>query len=121
LATHCHQLTILDCTGLSTLTDALLLALGAHCHALSTLLLSWVTKLTDVGVVALGAGCPHLATLSLHGIVGVHDDGLRALAAGCAATLIALDVRGCANLAALRTPEQLLTAFPRLRTFVLHT
>jgi F-box/leucine-rich repeat protein 2/20 len=113
----CRQLTTLDCTGLSQLSDAVLLALGASCATLSTLLLTWVTGLTDIGVVAVSRGCP-LAVLSLHGIKGVGEGSLSALAEHRASTLVALDIRGCVGIEG-RSRESIVALLPLVRTFVL--
>ena len=119
IAAHCAFIVTLDCTGLFKLTDASLHALSRGCHALRELLLSWAIQLTDAGVISIAKGCA-LEVLSLHGIKSVGQPSLEALVAHCAATLVALDVRGCIALKS-RTPEMLVNMLPKLNRFVLHT
>ena len=120
LAAHsAAALHTLDLTGLAKLTDAALLALAAHCAGLRTLLLTWCTKLSDAGVCAVAAACP-LEVLSLHGLLKATAASRAALVAHRAATLRALDVRGCSNMPS-RDPAELRAALPRLHTFALAT
>ena len=80
--------------------------------------MSWVTRVTDIGACAVARGCP-LHTLSLHGLKSVGEPSMSALVEHCAATLVALDVRGCVRIEG-RTPEALVRVLPRLTTFVIH-
>lgn len=119
LAQHCRMMTTMDCTGLAHLTDAALLALANGCPHLSTLILTWVIELTDAGVIPVVRSCP-LHTLSLHGLQGIGEPSFSALVECRAASLTAVDVRGCTGLET-RTPEALVRVLPRLRRFVLAT
>lgn len=112
------SLTQLDFTGLNDLADAPLLALGAVASALHSLSISWCLGVTDVGVAAIAAGCP-LEVLSLHGIRGLTAAALDALVAHRAASLVALDVRGCIGMGCPQ-PASLRARLPRVHTFVIH-
>lgn len=116
-AAHLHTL---DCTGVSGIGDAALAAVvRASGGALRQLWLSWATGVGDEGVLAVAQACPRLELLSLHGLLGVSDAALDALVhAPCAATLRALDVRGCKHLSR-REPEAIREVLPRVTTFVL--
>ena len=95
-----------------------LLALGAVASALHSLSISWCLGVTDVGVAAIAAGCP-LEVLSLHGIRGLTAAALDALVAHRAASLVALDVRGCIGMGCPQ-PASLRARLPRVHTFVIH-
>ena len=110
---------VLDCTGLSLLTDESIVPLGRRCPRLRILNLSWCKQVSDAGVCAVAEGC-RLELLSVHGNLNLTGVGRAALAQHCATTLQSIDVRGCMNMP--RTdPSELLVDFPHLRIFVLHT
>ena len=112
------RLRVLDCTGLSLLSDAAVTALGACCPQLRELWLTWCKRVTDAGVCAVARGCP-LELLSIHGLSTVGEESIAALAEGCHATLRAIDVRGCPRVNQ-RAPEQWATILPRVHEFLLH-
>jgi hypothetical protein len=119
----------LDLCGASHLDDAALGCLGSHPDvdvsdglALVTLNLTWCPLLSGTSLVPLLRRCTRLRWLSLHGNTHITEAVLGALEQSCAATLEALDVRGCTAIpAASRTQAALLARFPRLRDFALHS
>lgn len=113
------SLTLLDCTGLNSVTDAAVLSLAEHCPRLRHLVLSWVLELTDRSLVAIARRCS-LRLLSVHGIRGLTTSTLDALAENQAKSLEALDVRGCIGMGS-PSPTELLQRLPGLTTFIIHT
>ena len=124
------NLSRLDLCGASHLDDAALCLLGSRPPdvdndnglALATLNLTWCPLLTDASLVPLLRQCTRLRWLSVHGNTSATEAVLDALQGSCAATLEALDVRGCTAIQpSSRTQAALLARFPALRDFALHS
>ena len=100
-------------------TDAALAEIGDGCPNLRYLNLSWCLGATDAGVEAVADTCRDLELLSVHGNRNVTDASVAALAAANAGKMHTLDVRGCVSITKFGRDE-LVAAFPNLRTFAVH-
>lgn len=115
-----ENLTWLDLCGAQALTDAALAEIGDGCPNLRYLNLSWCLGATDAGIEAVADTCRDLELLSVHGNRNVTDASVVALAAANAGKMHTLDVRGCVSITKFGRDE-LVAAFPNLRTFAVHT
>lgn len=139
----CVRLEELDLCGCEV-TDEDVKAIFSKCLRLRVVNLTWCTKLTDQALRYIAASAPPfqqsqatddaaaarsgslgLESLSLHGIRTLTPAGIEALAASRhSRTLVALDVRGCTELASQYLDHDfrgLKAAFPNLRVFQLHS
>ena len=125
------RLSRLDLCGASHLDDAALCRLGRlppdgtgndAGFALAMLNLTWCPLLSDASLVPLLRNCTRLRWLSVHGNTHITEAVLDALQGICAATLEALDVRGCTAIQpSVRTQAALVARFPALRDTALHS
>lgn len=113
------HLRFLDLCGAQNLSDEGLSCI-AKCKNLLSLNLTWCVNVTDVGVIAIAQGCTSLEFLSLFGIVGVTDRCLESLSKFCSNTLATLDVNGCIGIKR-RSRDELLSLFPHLKCFKVHS
>ena len=82
LAQNCHLLNYLSVSNCH-LSDATLIALANNCHELTTLECSGVSQFTDNGFQALARSCVHLERIDLEECVLITDATIAVLAACC--------------------------------------
>jgi hypothetical protein len=79
LANNCHELTTLECSGMSHFSDTGFQAIAKNCIHLERMDLEECVLITDTTLAMLSASCPLLESLSLSHCELITDEGIRHL------------------------------------------